>query len=386
MRKHVVLLLALLGLPAGPAGAQSLFNAAGIGLPVDALDGRARALGSSGIGLRGAYLMPSDPAAQARLVLPTGVMVGQPSWVEHTGDDGSSGSFQGNRFPLLGIAYPVFSGIMSVQIGSFLDQDFLAESSGSVDLQGATIGTVDRFRQDGAVSSLSLTYGRMFGPRLAAGAGIGRYAGSVVRSLTRSFDASADIEDYVDRGKWSYTGYSLTVGASADVSDIVRVAASVQLPTALDAEGSPETDGEDGRFDLPTQLRVGASGQLAPGLVIHASGQLVDWSPIAQDLREASSAGSAHGFGVGLELSRARLLGRQAPLRFGFRRTALPFALTGDDASERVFSGGLGLALNETSDILLAGVDLALERGRRSGGGVTESFWRATISLVVSGS
>ena len=42
------LLLLALTSTATPAYTQSLFNAAGLGTPVDALDGRARALGSIG--------------------------------------------------------------------------------------------------------------------------------------------------------------------------------------------------------------------------------------------------------------------------------------------------------------------------------------------------
>jgi hypothetical protein len=80
-----------------PVAAQSLFNSAGMGLPIEALDGRARALGNLGIGLRGASLMPTDPAAIARYQMPTGIMAGQPSWVDFSQDGGASGSFQGNR-------------------------------------------------------------------------------------------------------------------------------------------------------------------------------------------------------------------------------------------------------------------------------------------------
>lgn len=371
---------------AAPLHAQSLFNSAGMGLPIDALDGRARALGSLGLGLRGASFMPTDPAALAYFRIPTGIMASQPSWVEYTAPGDESGSFRGTRFPLMGLAYPLFSGMMSVQIGSFLDQEYTFELTSSVDLQGEAVPVLDRFEQDGAVSNLNLGYARMVGERISAGATLGRYAGSVVRTLTRSFEESTvEIEDYTERGKWSYAGYSVTAGVTADLSDIVRVSASVQLPTALDAEASDETGGGDASFDLPIQFRIGASGQLAPGLVIAVSGVLADWSAAADDLSEPATVRSANGFGVGLELSRARLLGKEAPLRFGYRRVGLPFSFPGGGAHESVLAGGLGLALNQTGDFQLAGLDLAMERGSRKGAGVTEDFWRMTISLVVSG-
>jgi hypothetical protein len=287
---------------------------------------------------------------------------------------------------LIGLAYPVFSGMMSVQIGSFLDQRFISEVPGTVDLGGSQVAVTDRFNQNGAVSNLNVGYARMLGARFSAGATLGRYAGSVVRTLERSFDdASLGVEDYVEQGKWSYTGHSLTAGVAADLTDGVRVAASVQLPTDLDADASATTDGADGSFDLPIQLRVGASAQLASGLVVTGSAVLADWSSTADDLGQTTTVGDANGFGAGIELARARLLGKEAPLRFGYRKTGLPFSFASGSASERVFAGGFGLVLNQTDEIVLAGADFGLERGRRSGGGVTEDFWRLTFSIVVSG-
>ena len=49
--------------------AQSLVARAGLGLPVEPLDARSRAMGGAGIGLSGAYLLATDPAAAAGLVL-----------------------------------------------------------------------------------------------------------------------------------------------------------------------------------------------------------------------------------------------------------------------------------------------------------------------------
>ena len=68
----------------------------------------------------------------------------------------------------------------------------------------------------------------------------------------------------------------------------------------------------------------------------------------------------------------------------GFRRSGLPFAVGGGDGTEQVYSGGLALVLNETNGIVLATTDVAVERGRRTGGSVTEEFWRGTISVRLS--
>lgn len=386
MRIRPAVLVLTLSVVGSPVAAQSLFNAAGIGVPTEALDGKARALGNLGIGLRGASFMPTDPAAVGRLVLSTGVMAGQPSWVDFT-SDGGAGSFQGTRFPLLGVAYPVFRGMMSIQIGSFLDQQFQSENLGSIDLGSGPLETIDAFEQAGSVSTLNVGYARMLNPDVAVGLTVGRYAGSVVRTLTRTFGAgpTSGLDDYVERGKWSYSGIFVTAGVSIDLTSGITLAGSVQLPTDLHAKADELTSGADGSFDLPIQLRVGGSADLVPGLTVSASAARADWSNVARGLEGTTRAGDANGFGIGIEFSRARLLGKDAPLRFGFRRTGLPFAFEDPDAFERVFAGGFGLALNTTAGIVLGRADFAIERGRRTGAGIVENFWRATVSLIVSG-
>lgn len=386
---RVVSALAVLGMLLGgaaPASAQSLFNAAGLGTPLEPLDARARALGSLGIGLPGASFMPTDPGALGRLSVSTGVMVAQPSWLDFE-SAAANGTMQGNRFPLLGVAYPLLSGMMSVQIGSFLDQHYETQRIGSANFGSGPIQTTDDFLQDGSVSSLNLGFARMFGERVSGGVVLGRYAGSVVRTLTRSYgdENTTDVDEYVERGEWSYTGHSLSAGIAVDVAPGVRVAASALFPTSLDASAVEGTLGADRTFDLPTQYRLGASAALASGLVVHASAQLMDWANTEDDLSEGDEALDANGFGLGVEFSRAQLFGKDAPLRFGFRRTGLPFSFADGGGSERAFGGGFGLELSRSGEVVLASADISIERGQRSGAGLTERFWRVTISLLASG-
>jgi len=370
-----------------PLSGQSLFNSAGLGVPVEALDGRARALGSLGIGLRGGSFMPTDPAALGRLRVSTGVMGAQPSWVDYSLDGGSEGRVSGTRFPLLGIAYPLLGGMMSVQIGSFLDQNYQVVRSGETDFGRGPILTTDEFEQSGSISNLNLGFARMFGESISGGLTIGRYAGSMVRGLTRTYgdDATTDVDQYIERGEWSYRGHAVTAGVAADVFSRARVAASVHVPTDLDAEASEESLGQDRTYGLPIQYRVGASVTLTPALVASGSLLFADWTDTQADLQGAAIAGDQNGFGVGLELSRASFFGKSAPLRVGYRSTGLPFSFDQGGATEKVISGGFGLELSSQGGVVLAGVDLAIERGERSGGTISEKFWRATISLLASG-
>jgi hypothetical protein len=284
--------------------------------------------------------------------------------------------------------YPIFGGMGSLSITSVLDQRFQGERPVGVDLLGTPSDAVDLFEQEGSVGTLSLGYSRFVTSAVAVGASAGRYVGSVERTLTRVFADSAaagQAVPYASSGKWSYHGYLFTVGASADVAGLFRVAASATGSTDLDAVANSGTDGADRSYSMPLQIRVGASGQLAPGLNMSASASRADWSSTAEDIGGGTQAGSVMSYGVGLELAGMRWLGRSAPLRLGFRRTGLPFSLDGGDANEQVFSGGLGFALNETNEIVLASTDLAIERGRRIGGTYREDFWRATLSLRLLG-
>lgn len=388
--KNALRLLALTTLALTPTAVdgQSVFNSAGLGRQIEAIDGRSRGLGSVGIGLRGGSISPVDPAAAAGLGFASAVMVAQPSWVEMSRDGVPTGDFTGTRFPLLGIAYPMLGGMGTIHFGSVLDQGFSSERVVSVDLGGTSYDVMDNFLQEGGVSNASVGFARNIGSSLAVGVALGRYTGSVTRTLTRDF-ADLDLEraePFGTQGRWGYAGTSVTAGASTDIRNVVHVAGSIRWSSGLEANATSGTPGGDRSYDLPLELRVGASAVLAPGLLLVASAVQADWSDLQDDFTTTVPVGDASGYGVGLELSRVRFLGRSAPLRVGYRRTGLPFG-AGTDASghERVFSGGLGFALNETNGVTLAGVDIGIERGERISGSFTEQFWRATGTIRVAG-
>jgi hypothetical protein len=122
MRVRTWAWVACLSVVGVPASAQSLFSSSGVGLPIDPLDGRARALGSIGIGLQDAAILPADPASAGRLLFPSGVIAVQPSWTDVTQSGSPDHHYsRGNRFPLLGMAYPIARGMMTVLMTSIFD-------------------------------------------------------------------------------------------------------------------------------------------------------------------------------------------------------------------------------------------------------------------------
>ena len=391
MNRRIALVALLTLVAPASASAQSLFNGAGLGLPTDPVDARSRAMGGVGIGLRGAALLGSDPAAAAGYLLPTLVMTAQPSWVDYSRASGDAGTFRGSRFPSMGIAYPAFNvGVVTLSLESVLDQRYQAQRAVPLDLGDGSVEATDQFISTGGVSQVRLGFARVVTPRILVGVSAAGYTGSLTRRLERHFPEVSDsttstqVERYQAGGLWSYSGTAITGGASVSLGSFAQVAGSVTWSSALAAKPSVDTEGAAGSFDLPLQLRVGATAVLAPGLTLSAGYTRADWTPVADDLSEATPTGSANSYGVGVELSRSRIFGRDAPLRFGYRKKNLPFGL-GDSPTEKVWAGGLGLNLSQIGDLVRAGVDLALERGDRADTTVTESFWRATLTVKVSG-
>jgi len=388
-RPWTLAFVALAALPAA-ASAQSLLNAAGLGIPTDPVDARSRALGNVGIGLQGAALLASDPSAAIGFALPTVVVTAQPSWVDVQPPDAATVStFGGTRFPSMGIAYPTPAvGVFTLSFESVFDQRYEAQRVVTVDLVNGPVDATDHFTSSGGVSQVRLGVARRVGGRASVGLSVARYTGSVVRRLVRNFVVPVGqepVEPYQAGGLWTYSGAALTGGASASIGSFAHVAGSFTWSSSLDAKPSSDTEGAGQSFDLPLQLRLGGTAILAPGLSLSAGMTRADWSGIDGQLTEGTSVGTTISWGAGLELSRASIFGRQAPLRFGYRKSELPFVLDQGAPTESVWAGGLGLHLSRTGDFVRAALDLALEKGTRKDAALSEAFWRGTISVRVSG-
>ncbi len=382
--------LALLAPASVPAAAQSVLAAGGLGLPIEPVDGRGRALGSVGIGLLGTTVVPADPVGAVDLPIPTLALTLQSSWLD-VQEGAQAASFSGNRFPALGVSYPVRDwGVLTLTYGAVLDQRWRHERRDTVDLEaGEAVPILDRFRSEGGVSAVRLGFAHRVAPSLAVGGAVGMYTGSSSRQFTRFFDtiaAAGDIRPFQSSGRWSYSGPTATIGAVVDIGTVVRGAAALTWSGTLEADPSDGTAGESRSYDLPLELRAALSGSLAPELSVLVSVRWADWSGTDDEL-EMPSVGGALMLGGGVEWGGASLFGRNLSVRLGWRRADLPFRLeAGTEGSESAASGGLGLLLLARSDgFPLALVDLAIERGTRSAGTVSEDFWRSTLSLRVAG-
>jgi hypothetical protein len=389
IRVSGVLLALLLAVP-NTLGAQSLLGTRGLGLPLEAVDARSRALGSEGVGLLGGSLNPTDLASATGLLIPTVNFTLQPHW-GHGSLDGESIRSQGTRFPLLGIAYPVASlrGMVTLTFGSFMDQRWEMEEKGTVELEGVTTPVTNTFTSDGGIAELRLGWAQRVGTSLSVSVSAGLHTGSVTRTYLRSFDSlvvsSPEILPFTDGGKWTFSGPTASIGAVWDPVQFLRLGGSLTWSGDMDAEPSRETQGEAATYALPTVFRLGASGILTPRLSLTLGMSYADWKGNEGGLDPETVAGGVWSFGGGLELLASGLGGRTLPLRLGMRRSRLPFLFDGARPSESVFSGGLGLNLTQADQFVLAGVDLAVERGTREAGPLKEDFWRGSVTFRVSG-
>jgi hypothetical protein len=268
----------------------------------------------------------------------------------------------------------------------FLDQGWNVELQRDLDLGESTARATDLFESEGGVSAVRVGFSRRLSPSLAVGVAAGSYVGGTTRRFTRTFDSTAvgtTVPPLSIGGRWAFSGPTVTAGAQFDAGAFLRVAGSLTWSGTLHADPTDDTDGAPADWEIPTLLRVGASGALTEALSVVAGFGYGDWS--SSGVTEAGAGGTAWDAGVGIEWSGGTILGRQSPIRLGYRSSRMPFHFQGHESKETLWAGGLGLNLAQVSNIPLARLDLALERGHRTAGALSENFWRSTVTVRVAG-
>jgi hypothetical protein len=266
------------------------------------------------------------------------------------------------------------------------DQSWEVEESSSQLFRGVEVPVRDVFTSTGGVSTFQLGWAQTIGANLALGVGLGTRIGSVTRTYNRIIDAGLaafEVIPFESGGEWRYSGFTGSVGVQWDPVDPLRIAGNVSWSGQLEAEPRNQTEGEVATFDLPTEYRFGASGILTPRLAVSVGLSYADWKPSNDFLGPEDVSGSIMSYGGGIEWAGPQVGVRNIPLRLGMRRSDLPFTFEGEKPTENVYSGGLGINLIPAQVGLLGSIDLALERGSREAGALSESFWRMSLSVRV---
>jgi hypothetical protein len=172
-------------------------------------------------------------------------------------------------------------------------------------------------------------------------------------------------------------------------SEALSVAVSASAGGSLDAEVDEERstdDTADASYDLPTTFSAGASGRIAPSVLLALSGDWAGWSSLNEALAEQGGARDSWSIQGGAEVDLFRAFGQPVPIRLGARTEHLPFRWVGEGsewADERALTAGSGLGFGGGA----AHVDFSVERGSRGSeaAGLEESYWRFMLSATVLG-
>lgn len=377
-----VLVLGLLA--AAPAGAQTPVSALGLGVPVPSIDARAAALGGTGLGLPDGSLSARNPADIALFEQPVLGITYAPEGVTVKGAEGSLSTGR-SRLGVLRGAVPIGEWAVGLAFAPELDQDWQVSFSDTLVSEEGTFPFTEQRTHDGGVSSVNLTAARRLG-RLSLGAEYSIITGRLQQRFRRDFGADISGETgaigaVAGVGDWEYSGSRFRFGAAAAITDRIHLGADLSIQKTLTAT----RDSIDGatrirKFDMPVGFELGASARVSQRLLVTGAGGWTGWEG-AEGNSGNFVASNVTWVGLGAELTGTRLLGAQVPLRFGLRRTDLPFhAPDADQLSETAATFGLGVRVAEDK----ARIDLALEIGSRgdlAASGVEESFQRLSISL-----
>ena len=369
-----------------PAVAQSFLGFRSLGYPVLASGGRTVGTGNLGIGLAGADLSASDPAAAARLLVPTISLTMQPSWGNfEIGDE--SGSSNTTRFPLIAIGFPFprAGGVATISLAGYMEQRWVGERTGMVELGGEQVLVEDSFETMGGASVARLGWAHRITPAVSVGVTAGAYVGRLEQFFNRTLDTltvPVDVRPFFEDRRWRYGGYNLAAGFSFDPHRLAHVAGTVEWSSDITEHPRPGTEGA-ASYTVPLRLTAGATTRLTPRLLMNGSVAYQDWSG-AGGYPDGTVSGLALSYGAGVEWTAVQHETRSLPVRAGYRRVAPPFRYGDQDPVESIWSLGLGINFAELAGNRFGWMDLAVERGSRTSHPLTERFWRATISLGIS--
>ena len=367
---------------AAPASAQSLFGSRGLGVVVSPVDARAAALGGLGLALPGpssALLNPADAGDTNR----RGVIIAiQPSTTELETAEGSDG-VSATRFPLIQLLLPVGRRtVLTGGYGAFLDQNWGVTSSSLAPLGEDTVTAVDRVTSRGGIAQGRAGASFALTEDLTLGASIGLLTGSSTRTALRTFEDDDDgLLPVQTETKTTYTAPLAAVGMRYRIGSAVLVGAGVTWIGDMTAREGDD-DGDETEIGMPLQIAAGASARLVDDLLVAVQTRWTGWS--AADAVEDASADDVLELGGGVEWSGITTARRTFPVRLGARWGGQPFSFGGEAPSELAYGFGIGGRLAGTEETPAALVDLAVERGSRGDledNGISESFWRATISV-----
>ena len=386
-------LLAITLILPGPLMGQSVIGSSGLGMRLEPLDAVQRALGGVGVTTRTPSVLPGNAVAALDILAPTITFTVQPHWGKYK-IESEKGDFFATRFPVLGFAYPLGTdAVITLTAGSQFDQNWSVETRDSIQIGGEFVGLTDRFVSDGAVAVVEGGWARRWSPSFAAGATVGVYRGGLTRAFNRTFDGetvdSVAIESQIDPfavgGRWSHSGPLASLNLSWDPSPVLQVGATLSWSGKIKVAPADGAVSVSREVSAPLELKVSTSAVLSPTLAVNVGATTSNWTNLGDPSLDAVGSGRVMSYGAGVEWEVTRFWAGGLPLRFGFRRSELPFRFLDNKVKENTISFGFSVVMVEALDLPLAAFDFAIEVGKRNSGNFKETFRRLTVSMRVGG-
>lgn len=365
-----VLALGALAAPAA-ASAQGTVGAQGLGYP----PGQYTTLSMSTGGAVAEFdpASPSNPAAVANLGGTALFMHFAPER-RRLADVGDGESSRVQRFPVIGAIVPLGArGAVGLTTSTLLDRSWATTATSELDEEGR--GIVEHFSSRGAINDVRLAAGWSFGQRFQAGVAGHALVGSNRLTVSRVDQTGADVsfEQVTDV---TYSGLAASAGVHWNPTRAFAFGLSGAVGGSLRARISDTTAAEG---SAPARGTVSVRFAGIPGAMIAARANWQGWSSLDDLGGPALDARDGWEYSLGADVEGPRLFGSVLSLRAGGRMRDLPFAVEGDQPSERALSGGVGMLLGGGRVLL----DLGLERAQREAAGVTENAWTFGAGVTV---
>jgi len=383
------LLVASLAILAAPTAlaAQTPVTGIGLGYPVPPIDGRAAALGGTGLGLYGGSFSSRNPADLTMFSNPAIGATLAPESVKLKTIEGQQSSGR-SRFVVLQGVLPFQKWRFGLNVNSELDQDWDVILTDTLSTGFGDYPYTEFRQHDGGVSSVGLSVAYKMGP-LGLGVEGSALTGNLRQVFRRSFDPavgdpSNQIGFAAGDARWSWSGWRFRAGLTGEIGRRGILSAAITTYTQLEAE--KDTFGiaiGKQKFDMPLEVSVGGSVVLTERLLLAAAGGWKSWSNTDFRILDTESA-DVMWAGGGLEYVGLNLLGLPIPLRAGYRYTDLPFyGGQFEQLSEQAFTFGFGARIAGGRAALDFGVEIG-SRGNVETTGTEESFQRISLSLGIN--
>lgn len=368
--------LALAGLMWMPAVvvAQGTVGGQGFGYPVSQQS--ARAAGTAGALAPFDEVSPVNPATLALWPRPVLFMQFEPEY-RSTSADGGEASTRLARFPLSGGAARIGRrGAVGISVSTYLDRTWETAAATREAIGGREVDFTTRFSSDGAINDLRAAFAWSFSGELRAGVAYHAYTGGNRMRIVWDFPDLEPFGDVDQSTDFSYSGSAYSAGVDFRTGD-VGVAGYYRAggDARVRANDTLVTEG-----NMPNHLGLAARYDGFRGSVVSAGWERVEWSRMqslgSPDLRVRDGDRIA----LGLETIGPRIGNRATALRLGFSSRTLPFDAANSEATERLFSLGLGYVFGDSRGT----ANFAIQRAQREAGPARERAWLFALGFTLS--